>query len=451
MRVGIIGGGLSGLTTAFYLQLARPGVELVVIEAEPRLGGKLRTVDVEGFRFECGANGFLTSKPEGLRLAEDLAAQSLLMPSSDFARKRFVYTNAMHRLPESPPLFLKSPLLSPLQKLRVLGELFVPPRRDGKDETLREFGDRRLGRGFTDVFLDAMTAGVSGSTPELLSVRAAFPLVVELEQQHGGLFRGMFARRRKQAGPGGILMSYAGGISTLVERFREALQAEWHVGDPALALEPRVDPAGRPGWLIRTQAQPGGIEVDRVAVCATSDSAAMMVRGLDVELAERLGRIAYTPISIVGFGYRRRVADLDGFGVLTTKSARQPVLGVLWDSSIFPDRAPSGAQSVRVMIGGLRNPELAMQDEAGLIATARRGLAQLMGLDAEPDVSFSCRWDRGIPNYPPGHLANVEAIYARVATHAGLYLGGNAYRGIAMNDCMRQGRELGERIAVEMV
>jgi oxygen-dependent protoporphyrinogen oxidase len=356
----------------------------------------------------------------------------------------------MHRLPESPPLFLKSPLLSPAQKLRVLGELFVPPRRDGKDETLREFGDRRLGRAFTDVFLDAMTAGVSGSTPEQLSVRAAFPLVVELEQRHGGLFRGMFARRRRQAGPGGILMSYAGGISTLVERLRESLRAEWHVGDPTLALEPRVGRAGRRGWLICTQAQPAGIEVDRVAVCATADGAAGIVRGFAPALAERLGRIAYTPISIVGFGYRRRVAELDGFGVLTTKSARQPVLGVLWDSSIFPDRAPPGAQSVRVMIGGLRNPELALQDEAGLIATARRGLAQLMQLDAEPDVSFSCRWDRGIPNYPPGHLANVEAIYALVDDHAGLYLGGNAYRGIAMNDCMRNGRELGERIAAGM-
>jgi oxygen-dependent protoporphyrinogen oxidase len=450
MRVGVIGGGLSGLTTAFHLQRARPEVELVVVEAEPRLGGKLRTVDVEGFRFECGANGFLTSKPDGLRLAEELAAQARLLPSSDLARKRFVYTDAMHRLPESPPLFLKSPLLSPAQKLRVLGELFVPPRRDGKDETLREFGDRRLGRAFTDVFLDAMTAGVSGSTPEQLSVRAAFPLVVELEQRHGGLFRGMFARRRRQAGPGGILMSYAGGISTLVERLRESLRAEWHVGDPTLALEPRVGRAGRRGWLICTQAQPAGIEVDRVAVCATADGAAGIVRGFAPALAERLGRIAYTPISIVGFGYRRRVAELDGFGVLTTKSARQPVLGVLWDSSIFPDRAPPGAQSVRVMIGGLRNPELALQDEAGLIATARRGLAQLMQLDAEPDVSFSCRWDRGIPNYPPGHLANVEAIYALVDDHAGLYLGGNAYRGIAMNDCMRNGRELGERIAAGM-
>jgi oxygen-dependent protoporphyrinogen oxidase len=174
------------------------------------------------------------------------------------------------------------------------------------------------------------------------------------------------------------------------------------------------------------------------------------VRGFDAPLAERLGRIAYTPISIVGFGYRRHVAPLDGFGVLTTKSARQPVLGVLWDSSIFPDRAPPGAQSVRVMLGGLRNPELALQDEAGLIVTARRGLAQLMGLEAEPDVSFSCRWDRGIPNYPPGHLANVDAIDAQVASHHGLYLGGNAYRGIAMNDCMRHGRELGERIAAGM-
>jgi oxygen-dependent protoporphyrinogen oxidase len=150
---------------------------------------------------------------------------------------------------------------------------------------------------------------------------------------------------------------------------------------------------------------------------------------------------------VVGFGYRSLEDPLDGFGLLTTTSSRQPVLGVLWDSSIFPDRAPAGAKSIRAMIGGQRNPELVRQDDAGLIETARIGIRNTMGLDRDPDVTYVKRWDRGIPSYAPGHLANVEAIFARLAKFPGLHLNSNAYRGIAMNDCARNSRELAGRIA----
>lgn len=123
------------------------------------------------------------------------------------------------------------------------------------------------------------------------------------------------------------------------------------------------------------------------------------------------------------------------------------MLGVLWDSSIFPDRAPAGAKSVRVMIGGQRNPELVQQDEAGLMATARAGLRLTMGVEAEPDVTFVQRWERGIPSYRVGHIAAVDALFAQVEHYPGLHLGGNAYRGIAMNDCVRNGRLLAEVLA----
>jgi oxygen-dependent protoporphyrinogen oxidase len=442
LRIGIVGAGLSGLATAFYLKRALPGAELVVFEAEPGPGGKLQTEEVEGYRFEAGANGFLTNKPDSLRLVEDSGAAHYLLPSSDLARKRYIYSDRLHRMPESPPLFAKSKLLTWPQKLRVLGEFVVPARRDGADETLREFGDRRLGRAFTSVFLDAMSAGIYGSTPEKISVQAAFPLVVALEREHGGLFRGMLAKRRKEAGPGGVLTSTTGGIGTLVRHLRGVIDAEWHCGEPVQAVE-RVDG----GFSIQTDR--GATEVDRVVICATSYAAAAMVQPLDAELSRRLSTIAYSPIAVVGFGYRSLADPLDGFGLLTTTSARLPVLGVLWDSSIFPDRAPAGCKSVRVMVGGQRNPELVAQDDAALVRTARTGLEKTMGLTQDPDVTYVKRWDRGIPSYAPGHAANVDAIFERAARIPGLYLNCNAYRGIAMNDCARNSRELAQRIAAE--
>jgi oxygen-dependent protoporphyrinogen oxidase len=442
MRIAIVGAGLSGLATAFYLKRALPAVELVVFEAGPRPGGKLQTVEIEGFRFEAGANGFLTNKPDSLRLVEDCGAAQYLLPSSGLARKRFIFTDRLHRMPESPPLFLKSQLLSWPQKLRVLGEFVVPARRDGADETLREFGDRRLGPGFTRVFLDAMSAGIYGSTPDRISVAAAFPMVVALEREHGGLFRGMLARRKHGAGPGGVLTSTTGGIGTLVRHLRGVIEAEWRFGEPVSAVE-RL---GR-GFAVHT---PRGVtDADRVVICATSFAAAEMLRPLDAELSRRLASIEYSPIAVVGFGYRHLADPLDGFGLLTTSAARLPVLGVLWDSSIFPDRAPPGCKSVRIMIGGQRNPELVAQDDAGLVRTARAGLERTMGLTQDPDVTFVQRWDRGIPSYAPGHIANVDAIFARAAQVPGLHLNCNAYRGIAMNDCARHSRELAGQIAYQ--
>lgn len=439
MRIGIVGAGLSGLATAFYLRRARPDAELVVVEAADRPGGTLHTEEVQGFRFETGGNGFLTNKPDCLQLVADSGGESLLLPSSDLARKRYIYTGELHRMPESPGLFAKSRLMTLPQKLRMLGEFFVPAKRDGGDESLRQFGDRRLGPAFTRVFLDAMSAGIYGSTPDRLSVEAAFPLVVALEREHGGLFRGMIAKRNKGAGPGGVLTSTRSGISTLIRHLESAIPAEWRYGEAVRAVE-------RVGSRFQLHTSRSATEVDRVVVCSSSYAAAQMLRDLDAELGRQLASIEYSPIAVVGFGYRSLEHPLDGFGLLTTTASRQPVLGVLWDSSIFPDRAPAGCKSLRAMIGGQRNPELVDQDDAGLIETARIGIRNTMGIDQDPDVTLAKRWDRGIPSYAPGHITRVEAIFARAAKIPGLHLNCNAYRGIAMNDCARNSRELAARI-----
>jgi oxygen-dependent protoporphyrinogen oxidase len=440
MRVAIIGAGISGLATAFYLRRARPDTDLTIYEADSLPGGSLRTVNVRGFLFEAGGNGFLTNKPDCLQLVQDSNGAHLLLPSSELARKRFIYDGRLQRMPESPPLLAKSKLLTWPQKLRMLGEVFVPPRRDDADESLRDFGHRRLGAGFTDVFLDAMSAGIYGSTPDRISVRAAFPLIVALEREHGGLFRGMLAKRKKTAGPGGVLTSTVRGISSMTAHLRDVISADWHLDEPAHAVVPHDR-----GY--RVDSVRGTAEFDQVVVCAPSFTAATLLQGLDDKLAQQLRAIEYSPIAVVGLGYHSLQHPLDGFGLLTTTASNAPVLGVLWDSSIFPDRAPPGGKSMRVMIGGQRRPELVAQDDAGLLRTALHGIEQTMGVRDPPDVTFVKRWERGIPSYAPGHTARVDAIFATLQQHAGLHLNCNAYRGIAMNDCARNGRELAQRIA----
>jgi oxygen-dependent protoporphyrinogen oxidase len=440
MHVAVVGGGISGLSAAFYIKRLRPEARVTLLEQAPRLGGTMRTDEVDGFLFEAGSNGFLTNKPHTLDLVRDAGAEPLLMRSNDAARIRYIYTDALHRLPEDPLRFVATPLLSMGGKLRVLAEIVTPARRDEGDESLRDFGYRRVGRQFTDVFLDAMCAGIYASTPDRISVSAAFPLVVRLEREHGGLFRGMLKKRKSKAGPGGVLMSFVRGVSTFIDHLGRAIESEVRLGTEVTGLARDGE-----GWRLSF---PGGdLAADRVVLAGPAYTSARLLAPLDAEIARRLERIEYSPIAVVGLGYRQLAHPLAGFGLLTTTSARKPILGVLWDSSIFPDRAPPGQKCVRVMIGGQRNPDLAARDDDELVALARQGVAETMGVRDEPTATFVQHWERGIPNYPVGHLANVDAVFERLRAHRGLYLTSNAYYGIGLNDCVAQARSCAEQVA----
>jgi oxygen-dependent protoporphyrinogen oxidase len=251
----------------------------------------------------------------------------------------------------------------------------------------------------------------------------------------------MVKRRKRRAGPGGRLMSFQGGVGTFIDHLGEVLGEAVRTGVKVRGLRRNGD-----GYVLFTT--DGEFSADAVVLSTPAYAAARIVRHLDDDLAYWLGQVGYTPIAVVGFGYRDLAHPLNGFGLLTTAASQQEILGVLWDSSIFPDRAPAGKKSVRVMIGGQRNSELAMRSEDELIDIARRGLTSTMGVNETPAVTFVKRWRRGIPNYRLGHLANVERIFARVASQwPGLYLNSNAYWGIGLNDCVGNARRCAGALA----
>ncbi len=442
MKVAIIGGGISGLSTAFYVKRLKPDWQLTLFEKQPHLGGTMQTRNVNGFLFETGSNGFLSNKPYTLDLAKASGADSLLMKSNDAARIRYVFTDRLHRLPENPKAFLGTKLLSLRGKLRVMAEVIIPPKRGVEDETLQSFGYRRVGKEFTNVFLNAMSAGIFGSSPEVLSVNAAFPAVVRLEQDYGGLFRGMLKKKKKQAGPGGVLMSFTGGVERFVEHLAGQVNGDLKTGTNVTGLERTAD-----GFVVTSEREAAAY--DKVVLATPAYVSAELMRAVDPNIAEDLAEIEYSPISVVGFGYDHLNHPLQGFGLLTTASAGKEILGVLWDSSIFSDRAPSGKKSVRVMIGGQRNPELALEDEARLIEIARRGIRETMGTDETPSVVFVQRWPKGIPNYRVGHLANVDRIFQRLEDHRGLFFNSNAYYGVGVNDCVANGLKCAERLTAD--
>lgn len=460
-RIAIVGAGISGLCTAWYLirelSAAGRGAEIVLFEADRVPGGKMRTVREDGFNMEWGPNGFLTNKPHSLELARDLGIEDRLAPSSDMARKRFIFSGGvLHRLPETPPAFVKSKLLSLPGRLRVLCEPFAAGPPAGVDESIGDFARRRLGQEALEKLIDPMVTGIFAGDPDRMSLRSCFPVIHDLERRHGGLIKGMLALRRERAkagarqemsaGPGGVLTSFDTGVQALVDVLAERLSEGLH---PGVAVE-RIA-RGETGYLLslREDGMRDEMEADAVVVATPAYAASQMLAALDAAAAEALLEIPYSPISVVALGYEKAALGhpLDGFGFLVPRGENRKILGALWDSSVFPNRAPEGRALIRAMVGGARSPELAALPQDELVALTRAELSATMGISAEPLLARVFFHDRGIPQYLVGHAGVLERIEARLAAFPGIFLNSNAYRGIALNDCVRESRLCAQRLA----
>ncbi|WP_457680709.1 protoporphyrinogen oxidase [Thermovibrio sp.] len=450
MKVAVIGGGVSGLSTAFYLE--RKGVSVKLFEKEERLGGKMRTVYGEGFIVETGPNGFLDGKPYTLDLVKALGIEEALYPSSDKSRKRFIYTKGrLVKLPEDPVSFLLSPLLSLKGKLRLLGELFVPPLKV-EDETLASFVRRRLGEEALNKLLDPMVAGIFAGDPERMSLKAAFPAIYNLEREYGGLIKGLIVKLRESkgkgssgpAGPGGRLTSFKRGVSQLIEALERELRGRVELG-VSVSLKKRGN-----RWLVSYGAKEE--EFDAVVLSTPAYGASEILKGVSKELSELLSEIEYSPISVVALGFKKEGLghDLDGFGFLVPKEEGRRILGALWDSSVFPNRAPEGKALIRVMIGGARQPHLVLKSPKELALIAVEELVEIMGIRRAPDFIKVFRHPKGIPHYTLGHAERVERIFKLGRELGNLYFCNNAYTGVGVNDCTKAARETAEKIVKEV-
>lgn len=438
MKIAVIGGGISGLSTAFYINFFGENKhEVTVFEKDDSVGGKMRTKNVDGFLIEEGANGFLSNRPDTLELIKFADCEDLLLKSNDNSRIRFIYKDKLYHMPESAKNFMFNGIMSPLGKLRVACEYFIPPKSDDMEETLQEFGYRRVGKELTDTFLDPMVAGVYGSTPDKISINASFEKIVGMEKKFGGLIKAMFAMKAKSAAPTGVLMSFKGGCEEFAKEIAKKSHAKIITDFNVTKIEKQDDK-----FIINGDKN---LEFDKVILSTPAYKASEILKDFAPDITKRLDTVEYTPISVVGLGYDKVSHDLRGFGLLTTTSAKQPVLGILWDSSIFFDRAPNGKVLLRVMIGGQRDKDLALKSEETLIELAKLGIRNTMGIKEEPTTVYVKRHEKGIPNYGLGHMANVDEIY-KEARKFGLHFNSNAYKGVAMNECIKNSRECAKEV-----
>ncbi|HOU53933.1 MAG TPA: protoporphyrinogen oxidase [Myxococcota bacterium] len=463
-RVVIVGGGVSGLALAFWLQrlaseAGRP-LRVTVLEAEETPGGKMRTEREGPYRVEWGPNGFLDSKVHAVRLVEALGMGSQVLQASLRSRTRYITRHGRPvPVPESPLAFLRSPLISVSGKIRLLGEPFAPPAPPNRDETVAEFVRRRIGPEALAWLIDPMVSGVFAGDPEALSLAAVFPRMVELERDHGGLFRALWhlgrekrrSRRNPAAGgmgqPTGVLTSFREGSQSLVETLAGSL------APGTLICGARVQQVHRSlgGSVVEFRDAQGSIRwlpADRVVLACPSYEAARMIRREMSDLAMLLDQIPYAPISVVGTAFEARALQGSprGFGVLHPRVEGRGSLGTLYDSLVFENRAPEGQVLLRTMVGGARDPVGAMLPDEALLDRVLRDLREVLGVRGDPVRVWIFRHDRGIPQYLRGHPGLLRQVDLRVARWPGLHLCSNAYRGIALGDCCREAETLARQV-----
>jgi oxygen-dependent protoporphyrinogen oxidase len=409
-----------------------------------RPGGHARTIAEDGFIVEGGPNGFLDREPETRALVRAVGLESQLVEARPEAKRRFIVRNRrLCRVPESPPALVTSDALSFGAKWRLLGELFASGPPAGVDETVYDFARRRIGAEAAEMLVDAAVAGISAGDSRALSVRSQFPIMVEMERDHGSLIRAMLARRKSRTGPA-KLYSFAGGMKTLIDGVTTNLGACVRAQTAVRSIEKR---AGR--WIVTTD-HGEAIDADHVVLAVAARAAAPLVRDCDPALADALMTIPYSSVNLVALAYRTTDIPraLDGYGYLVTRPEGLSTLGVVWESSLFPGRAPEGLALLRVFLGGARKPAAAALDRDGAVALARAELQEVMGIAAAPARTWTFHWPAAIAQYNVGHADRIAAIRARLAANPGLDVCGTSYDGVSFNQAIASGTRMGRSIAL---
>lgn len=485
-RLFVIGGGISGLATAFRLrqrfQEREVALDLKLLEAEERVGGKIRSEREDGYLMEWGPNGFLDNKPDTLALCSDLGIEGDMLPSHELAQKRYVFSEGrLHRVPESPLPFFRSQLLSRRGRMRILREPLARVTPPGLDTSIAEFGRRRLGREAAEKLLDPMVSGIFAGDPALLSLGSCFPRILELEQKYGSLFRAMISLQKEEgrekkgrkweaengtkrggggksragpAGPGGTLTSFATGMECLVRILHQRLGDAVQTRSVVTSLVPEaVGDTIRYRIQYRHQGAEREDRADVVVLAVPAHEAGRILSGVDSSFHVLLDEIPYAPLVVVGLGFPEGEApgSLDGFGFLVPYAEKTPVLGSLWTSSIFSARAPAGHVFTRNMVGGWRNAWATGCDDETLILPVFEILEKALGSKGKAVFQRIVRHTKAIPLYTVGHGQRLREMEKLLQNLPGLYITGNAFRGVALNDCTREALRVAKQVEEDQI
>lgn len=462
----IIGGGISGLATAYYLQKQAAARNLkltyTLVEKEATLGGKVVSQQRNGFVIEGAPDSFLTQKPWALALARELGLEAELIGTNDQQRSVYIlHKGQLCPLPAGWRLtvptqwwpLLTTSLLSPWAKIRALYDLFVPPRLDASDESLADFVTRRFGREVLDKLAAPIMAGIHIADPARLSIQSTFARYPDMEKQVGSLIIGsrqqMKATQAKakaspDAGPKlPMFISFKGGMATLTEALTDCLTGQIVTGQAIETLQTTA--AGHQARL----ADGSTIEADALIVTTPANIASQLLRQSQPDLATKLAAIRYISSATISLAYKKSEIDhpLDGFGFVVPKTEPCRLLACTWVSTKFDHRAPTDQVLLRAFVGGYTHENLADLPDEDLLTIVREELQQIMGITATPTEQVIYRWPKGTPQYDVGHLSRVAEIETLAAQSSQpLYLTSSAFYGVGLPDCIHQAERTAQQL-----
>lgn len=446
--VVVIGAGITGLATAYFLQ--REGARVTVVEKSGRPGGVIRSVRMDGFLFEHGPSSMPRLTPFLDTLFTDLEIRKAVEFASANATKRYIVRRGrLVSMPLGPRSAITTALFSTRGKLRVLREPFVRASKQEGEESLANFVKRRLGEDILDYAVDPFVAGVFAGVPEQLSVKAAFPKLYRLEQRYGSLIRGAIHGRKKQKKQDGIasekprMFSFKDGMETIVN----ALASRVTVLE---RTDVRSVRRSRTGFELelRTPDGPKHIRCGALVLTIPAHAYDSIDFEFDFQPRLRLARVDYPPVTVVFFGFQKdvSVANPDGFGFLVPEKERRAILGTIWNSSVFSHRAPAESIALTTFVGGRRQPDVASIPDGPLVEMVRSELRVLMGITQPPDVVTIKRWTRAIPQYVMGHLDIIGSLEQFERETPGFYTTGSFRGGISMTACIENSRSLSRQV-----
>lgn len=450
--VAIIGGGITGLTAGFYLQ--RRGVPVTVYEGTDRVGGAIRTVRSGGYLAEFGPNTILETSPRITQLVKDAGLQSRRLDPEPAAEARYVVRyNRPIEMPGSPLGFFTTRLFTLGAKWAVLREPFRPARRDGAEESIADFVRRRLCREFLDHAIDALVAGIYAGDPEKLSVQQAFPRLAALEARYGSLIKGQIlgARERRKRGEvakdRAAKFSFDEGLQVLPDTLSDLLGGALHRETRVIQLAETGS-----GWRVTFRRGDAENHADHSAVVYAGTTHALdqlSVASLRPVGLASLTEIRYPPVASVVLGFRREDVEhpCSGFGMLIPRVEGFRILGTIFSSALFPNRAPAGHLTLTSYVGGERYPELAGRPADELYALTCEDLRVLLGVRGNPTFCHHYFWPRAIPQYNLGYGRYRDLMTEIEGRAPGLFFAGHYRDGISLGDSIVSGVGIADRVA----
>lgn len=438
----IVGGGISGLCAAYWLM--RENFDVTVLERDDTPGGAMKTVHRDGYLIDTGPNSSLETTPLFNELFTSLGIIDKRVYANETANKRYILRDGnLHAIPMSPGSFLKTKLWSTGGKLRILKEPFIG--RANGEESIAQFVERRLGREFLDYAINPFVAGVYAGNPEELSVRSAFPKLYRLEEVYGGLIKGMIKGRKErkqraeESKQSAKMFSFKDGMGTFPRAIGEAIGDRLILNTTATSIE-----KNNGEYKVTADTDNGQKEftADHVILSVPAYHAARLLGSIDTSINDTLENIYYPPVTMVFFGYSKNVISqpLDGFGYLIPAKEKRKILGTIWSSTIFPNRAPEGHAAFTTFVGGSRQPDITRHDETTLRELVHEEIASILGVTEKPEFYYIKKWKRAIPQYKLGYGKTIEQIEEFEQKNAGLHLCSNYRGGISVGDCVMNAR-----------